>query len=272
MNIRHPNLNEYYFNIIDTKEKAYWLGFLYADGYLSTNPIERINIAINDKDYELIESFARAIGYNLQYKIINERENLIHIIISNRNLVKALKHHGIIVRKSNVIELPKLSSYEFYLSFLLGFYDGDGTSKTSKITTGSFKFLEQIKKKFNIPYNIYKKKGVGVAYDLYLGLNLFNDMLRNYASSLKRKRHKLTTQREKNELIKINCWKGHHAKKLIISREELEELVWKLPSYKIAKKYNVSDRLITKRCRELNIKKPGRGYWAAFNSKLNKSK
>jgi hypothetical protein len=160
---------------------------LYADGYLSTNPIEWINIAINDKDYELSESFARAIGYNLQYKIINERENLIYIIISERNLVKTLKHHGILARKSNVIELPKLSSYEFYLSFFLGFYDDDGTSKASKMTSGSFKFLEQIKKKFNIPNNIYMKKGAGVAYDLYLNLNLFNNMLRNYASSLKRK-------------------------------------------------------------------------------------
>ena len=84
----------------------------------------------------------------------------------------------------------------------------------------------------------------------------------NFKDSLSRKRYKLKTQKEKVELIKDNAWKGHHDKKLFLSKEELAELVWEMPSSEIAKKYSVSDSLITKRCREWNIKKPSRGYWA----------
>ena len=34
----HPNLRTYFFDAIDSKEKAYWLGFLYADGFIEKNP------------------------------------------------------------------------------------------------------------------------------------------------------------------------------------------------------------------------------------------
>ena len=41
----HPFLKEDYFKVINTKEKAYWLGFIYADGAI----IKTINKARNNK-------------------------------------------------------------------------------------------------------------------------------------------------------------------------------------------------------------------------------
>ena len=32
--------NEHIFDVIDTEEKAYWLGFIFADGYIGSTPIE----------------------------------------------------------------------------------------------------------------------------------------------------------------------------------------------------------------------------------------
>jgi hypothetical protein len=46
------------------------------------------------------------------------------------------------------------------------------------------------------------------------------------------------------------------------SREELERLVWEMPTSKVAAHYGVSDSAIGKRCKRLGIAKPGRGYWA----------
>jgi len=47
----------------------------------------------------------------------------------------------------------------------------------------------------------------------------------------------------------------------IPKKEELENLIWVIPSTHIAKKYGVSDRAIGKWCVKYNIAKPPRGYW-----------
>lgn len=33
------DLNEHFFDVIDTEEKAYWLGFIFADGYVAKDNI-----------------------------------------------------------------------------------------------------------------------------------------------------------------------------------------------------------------------------------------
>ena len=52
------------------------------------------------------------------------------------------------------------------------------------------------------------------------------------------------------------------SRKFEISSEELLILVWKMPTTKIAKMFNVTDNAIAKRCKIYNIEKPPRGYWA----------
>lgn len=47
----------------------------------------------------------------------------------------------------------------------------------------------------------------------------------------------------------------------IPSKEELEKLIWEMPSTKIALKFNVSDKSIEKWCKKYQIIKPQRGYW-----------
>jgi hypothetical protein len=46
------------------------------------------------------------------------------------------------------------------------------------------------------------------------------------------------------------------------SKDELEKLVWEIPTTKVAKIFGVSDKAIDKRCEILNISKPPRGYWS----------
>jgi hypothetical protein len=47
-----------------------------------------------------------------------------------------------------------------------------------------------------------------------------------------------------------------------LSRQELFELVWKMPVTKIAADYGVTDPAIHKRCKKLQVPTPPRGYWA----------
>lgn len=46
------------------------------------------------------------------------------------------------------------------------------------------------------------------------------------------------------------------------SDEELQKLVWKIPTQKLAAQLGVSDVAIAKRCKARNIEKPARGYWS----------
>jgi len=48
------------------------------------------------------------------------------------------------------------------------------------------------------------------------------------------------------------------------SKEEMENLIWKIPTTKISKQLGVSDTAVKNFCREHNISKPSRGYWTKF--------
>lgn len=158
------------------------------------------------------------------------------------------------------------------MAFLLGYFDGDGKQGTSLITSGSLKFLLQIKKKFNIENDIqrYRKKKRDKIHEwnnLYLGTIFFNEMLDNYKDSLPRKRIRLITKEEKIERIKQAAWRRAPEKKLKISKEQLKNIIWKIPTKIIAEKYNVSAKTIEYWCKKWNIKKPPRGYWAKRHGK-----
>jgi hypothetical protein len=62
-----------------------------------------------------------------------------------------------------------------------------------------------------------------------------------------------------NIYCSIEC---SRTRKLEISKEELEILVWEMSSVEIGKKLGVTDSAIGKKCKSLGIKKPPRGYWA----------
>lgn len=48
--------DDFYFHVIDTEHKAYWLGFLYADGFVDKNR-NRISLALNSNDEHHILKF-----------------------------------------------------------------------------------------------------------------------------------------------------------------------------------------------------------------------
>ena len=54
--------NEHVFDIIDTKEKAYWLGFIFADGCISSQksdkkPIYRFELILGEEDKNHLDKF-----------------------------------------------------------------------------------------------------------------------------------------------------------------------------------------------------------------------
>ena len=48
-----------YFEVIDTEEKAYWLGFIYADGCISNDNKQQLIIELCKQDKIVLEKFKR---------------------------------------------------------------------------------------------------------------------------------------------------------------------------------------------------------------------
>ncbi len=208
----HPFADINYFKEINTKEKAYWLGFIYADGAIlklinktRNNKInERFVLSQNRKDRVLIYRFTRTLGLNIKQINYVEKSDSFEIKFRSHDIIKDLKNFGVFNQKSKIIQLPNLRSIELYYAFLLGYFDGDGEAGSTRVHSGSFTFLNQIKEFFNIEHKIQTKVKISktgekqVCYALSLGARLFNQMLNNYSSSLKRKRkHFKEYRREK---------------------------------------------------------------------------
>jgi len=280
---RNPSLKYNYFEKIDTLEKAYWLGFIFADGHISKN-LDRFRIKLSKKDKGHLESFCKTIKIsieNIKEEISMETNKKYSVLsIYNQKFIRDLLFHKVVPSKTKIIEISKLNNRKLYLAFLLGYYDGDGIKGTSRIKSASKKFLEQIQSLFNIKNQIKlieKKNKIrnhngfirvikGKCYALTLGSELFNEMIENYENSLKRKRFKFPTNEERILKLKQNAWKGRHERKLQLSKEELEKLVYLMPKSKIAFLYGVSAGTISKWCKKWNIKSPTRGDWAKIRS------
>lgn len=53
-----------------------------------------------------------------------------------------------------------------------------------------------------------------------------------------------------------------------IRKEDLEALVWSIPTTEIAKTLGVSDKAVSNRCKSLGIAKPPRGFWRKVKAGL----
>ena len=153
--------NELYFYQIDSAEKAYWLGFLYADGCVHSTGNE-ISLNITDEDHVI--KFKEAIGA-INHKItttfdkrFENAKPLYQFTIKDKQLYSDLIKWGCIPQKTLLInKIPNIPR-DFISHFIRGYFDGDGSlhwlqdtnNYRISFTSGSKDFLEEIKKEFGI--------------------------------------------------------------------------------------------------------------------------
>jgi len=118
-------VNEEYFSKIATGEQAYWLGFITADGSISSSRWPSLRIELKDSDEGHLLKFARAVGTDAPTRKTGQR--CVAISVSSPRLVKDLADLGVTSRKSLVVEPPldRLVGVEPY--YWRGLWDGDGT-------------------------------------------------------------------------------------------------------------------------------------------------
>lgn len=137
-----------FFNTINTEEKAYWLGFICADGNLYKN---RLNIGIHKNDAHLLERFKKDIQAENPVKIYKTNSRgkegwIATIIITSQEMVKDLINLGVEPRKTGNLKAEKILSFipPFLIRhFYRGFIDGDGCFYSNSDGRPRFSIVEK---------------------------------------------------------------------------------------------------------------------------------
>ena len=180
---------ENFFNDINLIVKAYWLGFLSADGSLSsTRP--RVSIELSIKDEKIINHFCDSLG--LDSSRIKQQQRFwtykgkirtgwtSKISFSSAQIAKDLKNLEFLSLKSGEVGVPEVikslirdakeearprnmpwfatHSGRMAHAWLLGFYDGDGTyvgGSQGRVYSSNKKLLLDVKSLFEIKNKLY---------------------------------------------------------------------------------------------------------------------
>lgn len=243
-------LKERIFENIDTKEKAYWLGFLYADGNVSTKG-HRVGFCLNKKDIVLLERFCDFVGGDRDKIVSYNDKNVVYFYVYSKEMKYDLAKNNLLPDKTHKKEFPLIEDYELFLAFFLGVYDGDGSEGRSQLTSGNKEFLEHCCERLGLDVAniILKKNKYGSAFYLCIGYRKFIEILQNYQYSLERKRRTVDKHFKYGE-DPIHIFKN---RKFEVSKEELEKLVLEHTVLETARMFGVTYNSITKRCKLLNI-------------------
>lgn len=182
---------EYFFDIIDTEEKAYYLGWIMADGNISIYNGQyslKLHIALVDK--QIIDNFLEAIGSSNKASIKTGKNPSYYVSLTSVHMCNKLIKLGVIPCKSGKEKFPKQIPTDLYRHFIRGFFDGDGITDIGGRSgfVGSRDMLENIlkvlcetkiklyanKKNENIYYFLSGKKFSKRLYDfMYKDANIW---------------------------------------------------------------------------------------------------
>lgn len=144
---RYKFENPRYFQKIDTEKKAYFLGFMYADGYVTTKNSDNhsarsFGVSISKKDMHILEDFKKELGSTHPVKVYNTYSGYskgveyVRLLIRNNDTCDDLISQGVVEKKTDIITRPKGVPYELIRHFIRGYIDGDGSIKMAKPERG----------------------------------------------------------------------------------------------------------------------------------------
>lgn len=188
VNNRKYDVDHTFFNIIDTEEKAYTLGFLYADGYNN----ERdgvVKLALHEKDKEILEKISYFIQPTKPLYFLNHQRRRNNnskvsdsycLSISSKYICKQLSILGCTQKKTFSLKFPTPLQVpnDLLNHFIRGYFDGDGcikiarnSKKQSFSLTGTEPFLTHIQELLTIKLKLPNTK-------LYTPLTQLNTNIR----------------------------------------------------------------------------------------------
>jgi hypothetical protein len=191
-NLRSIKFNLNIFEKIDTEEKAYWLGFLYADGFNSQKN-RQVVLSLSAKDENHLIKFKNFMGGNstIKYSFIKNLSGIMsktaRLVISSVKISNDLANLGCTQKKTFTLKFPTEEQVPSHLvhHFIRGYFDGDGSVFLSNEVHHRSKKVESIihcrimsTKEFLVEFlkiskigNMFCIKSVGNVYDYQIKRN-----------------------------------------------------------------------------------------------------
>jgi hypothetical protein len=136
-----------FFDIINTEEKAYILGFIAADGYVGDYELK---IALNSKDIEILEKIKICLKSDVKIKTFTQLctftgkiTNVCSLSFSNLHMISKLRSLGFTRNKTTDFKFPNIPK-EFFIHFIRGYFDGDGSMSKSLCKDGYTRYCASI--------------------------------------------------------------------------------------------------------------------------------
>ena len=180
--MRKYNVNESIFETIDSENKAYWLGFIVADGNVCNRSL---SFEISNTDREHLFKFRDFMGS--EHPIKYSRKDCSTISICSVKIRDDLAKYGVVPNKTLLTYTPEIDDI-LLPHFYRGVFDGDGWITARKLSTGgpayeacfssgAEPFLVEIKSWVNLKLNntkgyiIHRKRPNQSVYELHFGGN-----------------------------------------------------------------------------------------------------
>ena len=184
------------FERVDSEERAYWLGFLYADGY--NNPVKGylgIKLARRDRGH-LVKfcDFLKIKRNKIKTKAPSTRicmgrkiygNGSCTVTISGKTISRHLEKLGMVQAKSLILDFPSRKSVpkKFVRHFIRGYFDGDGCLTRSffnravryrVIFLGTLEFCNGLitELKNIVPLKLWKRRGKVNVYPCVVSGNI----------------------------------------------------------------------------------------------------
>lgn len=179
-------INEDFFDNIDTEEKAYFLGFLYADGCNQMAHFYSVNLSLDVLDEEILYKLSRLI-YKEEKHVIHQvkRQDRTHegkgiemtLNINSKHICLQMLKLGVISRKTFYLDYPKWMPEHLHRHFIRGYFDGDGSinNETKRMSgckiVSTKQFLDGIKNIIPVNSTMYKCDDTNDKNTYYLIVN-----------------------------------------------------------------------------------------------------
>lgn len=150
---RRYRVDQTFFDTIDTEEKAYWLGFLWADGH-NAIPKRSLVVRLSVTDRGHLDSFKAHLrsAHPIVERTDDKGHRSVYITIGSAHMCRSLERHGMQGDKTyQPLHFPTIASGLVPL-FVRGYFDGDGsficpqTKHASIEFTGNLHFLAELQK------------------------------------------------------------------------------------------------------------------------------